>query len=265
MITGDESLLSARNLSISFEGKYGVKEAVRNVSVEIGRNERVGIIGESGSGKSVLCRTLCAIESEVRNCKYDGTVLFENRDLLRLPKRELEGFRKSGVLSIIFQNPSEYLNPTMKIGRQMGERFAAGVDRKKKERRIDEVLQWVELRDPQIKRKYPHQLSGGMQQRVMIAMALINEPKMLIADEPTTALDLTVQKEVLRTLDKVQRESKMAFLIVTHDLGVVAEMCDRVYVMRHGVVVEEGNVFDIFEQPKHPYTSELVNGLKTFM
>lgn len=253
------TLIKAEDLSVWFEVGGDVVKAVDGVSIHIKSGERVGLVGESGSGKSILCRAFSAILPEVRNLQLSGSIIVDSLSLLNATPRQVRAMRKAGVFSMIFQDPLQYLNPTMKVGRQIDEAIPSTVQRAARKVKVSKLLGDVGLAtDGTIERKYPHELSGGMRQRVLIAIALANDPKLLIADEPTTALDLTIQAEVLETLNRIQRDRGMAILLITHDLSVISEMCDRVYVMYKGKIVEESNVFDLFDRPEHPYTQGLI-------
>lgn len=259
----DENLLELRNLSVDFMTTRGIVYAVQGVNLEIKKGEIHGIVGESGCGKSVTSKSILRLHNE-KHTRYGGNIFFSLNgsevDVMALDKRNLQKFRGDDV-AMIFQDPMVSLNPIMKAGEQVAE-----VVRKKKHlNRIeahDKVIEMFEKIGitPAEKRyhQYPFEMSGGMLQRIMIAMALICEPKLLIADEPTTALDVTIQAQILRLIKNLQKESGMSVIIITHNLGVVAEICDSVTVMYAGKVAETGSVVDIFDRPSHPYTKDLL-------
>jgi peptide/nickel transport system ATP-binding protein len=253
----DSPLLSVRDLRVSF-GK-DQNEVLHGISFDIGHNEILGIVGESGSGKSVTSLAIMGLLSG-RHTRVSGTVLFDEEDLLQADKKTLRGLR-GNHLSMIFQEPMSALNPSMKCGRQVAEtlRLHLGLDRKKAKERVIELFEQVKLPRPkQIYSSYPHQISGGQMQRVMIAMAIGCKPKLLIADEPTTALDVTVQKEIMELLKSLQQETGMSILFISHDLSLVSEIADKVMVMFRGDVKESGEVSDIFLSPEDDYTRALL-------
>ncbi len=236
-----------------------VVRAVDGIDLEVMPGECVGIVGESGSGKSTLARAMVQLLPNVDMAELSGKVLFDGADIAAMPRPDLRRLRRHQSFSIVFQDPLGYLNPTRRAGPQVAEALPGSPSRAEARTRVRELLAEVGLPDPDaVARRYPHELSGGMRQRVLIAVALASSPRLLVADEPTTALDATVQLQVLRTLQRLHRDRGMALALVTHDLGLVAELCDRVYVMRGGQVLEEADVFTLFEAPRHPYTAELV-------
>jgi peptide/nickel transport system ATP-binding protein len=252
-------LVKVEDLAIDFATRSGTVRALRGVSFTVMPGEALGIVGESGSGKTVACRAvlkLIAANARVRA----GRILFEGRDVLAMDATELERFRGEQA-AMIFQNPSTHLDPIMTVGRQVGEamvihRGFSWTKARASTMQLLEDMQIVEAR--RRVDAYPHELSGGMRQRVMIAAALACEPTLLIADEPTTALDVTVQAQILGLLRRIRRERRLSVILVSHDLGVVAEMCDRVVVMRDGVVLESGPVDRILQSPHHEYTRRLI-------
>jgi len=257
----DAKLLEVRGLTVHLNVRDRVVKAADNVNLEVGAGECVGLVGESGSGKTMVARTIVGLLPTVRLKCCDGEVVLDGTEMLGLPSKELRRARR-GRVSMIFQEPTSYLNPTMRIGTQIAEALPSGLGRMEVEDRIKALLAQAGLPPGLgIERRYPHQLSGGMKQRAMIALALASNPKLLIADEPTTALDVTVQAQVLRTLKHLHQERGMAILLITHDLGVIAEMCDRVYVMYAGEIVEAADTMSLFEDPRHPYTRMLLNSL----
>lgn len=252
-------LLEIQNLSVNFHTAGGTVHAVRDVSWHLARGETLAILGESGSGKSVSALTVMGLLDTPPAEVISGTVLFEGRDLLSMPsqaRRALNGTR----IAMIFQDPLSHLNPVYCVGFQITEIMTAhGMSKVDAKERTLKLLERVGIPDATTKiDAYPHQFSGGQRQRLMIAMALALEPDILVADEPTTALDVTIQAQVLSLLKELQAETGMGLLMITHDLGVVAEMADRVVVMNSGEIVEEGKAADVYRNPKHPYTKKLI-------
>jgi len=259
-----QPLLSIRDLGVEFRTEDGVVHAVDGVSYDLFAGEILGIVGESGSGKSVSTMALLGLIPQPPGRIVSGTAEFQGRDLLRLKKRELRRVRGNEV-AMIFQDPMTSLNPVLTIGHQLGEAIETHFPKEKKETikaRVIELLRLVGVPNPETRYgQYPHEFSGGMRQRAMIAMSITNSPSLLIADEPTTALDVTIQAQVLEVIKRVQQETHAATILITHDLGIVAEMCDRVLVMYAGHIVESGDVETIFRSPRHPYTVGLMNSL----
>ncbi|EKF60747.1 nickel-transporting ATPase [Agrobacterium albertimagni AOL15] len=254
-----DHLLEVRNLSVEFHTAVGVVKAVRNMSYHLDRGETLAILGESGSGKSVSSSAIMNLIDMPPGRISSGEILLDGVDLLTMPlsqRREINGRR----IAMIFQDPLSHLNPVYTVGWQIREALTThGTDATKAQAESLRLLGRVGIPDPEnALEKYPHEFSGGQRQRVMIAMALALRPDLLIADEPTTALDVTVQAEVLALLKELQRETGMAVLIITHDLGVVAEIADRVVVMEKGVLVEAGTVREVYKNPQHPYTKKLI-------
>jgi oligopeptide transport system ATP-binding protein len=257
------SLLRVHDLQTVFHTSGGVVQAVRGVKFEINRGETVGIVGESGSGKSVTALSLMRLVPSPPGEIIAGSVELEGRDLLRIPIRDMREVR-GGRISMIFQDPFSSLNPTMTLGEQVAEAICAHTNIAKWRARDKalELFRAVRIPSPELRLKqYPHQISGGQRQRVMIALAFSTNPTLLIADEPTTALDVTVQAQIMSLMDDFQKRTDSAILLITHDLGIVAEMCDRVLVMYAGRIVDEGTVEQIFRSPKHPYTVGLLESL----
>ncbi|KKX33055.1 ABC transporter ATP-binding protein [Rhizobium sp. LC145] len=255
-----EHLLEVRNLSVQFHTAGGTVKAVSNISWYLDRGETLAILGESGSGKSVSASAIMNLIDMPPGEITNGQILFEGRDLLTMPigkRRMINGKR----IAMIFQDPLGHLNPVYTVGWQLVETMLVhGAGRDEAERRALELLKRVGLPSPEASmKKYPHQFSGGQRQRVMIAMALAMKPDIVIADEPTTALDVTVQAEVLSLLDELQKETGMGLLLITHDLGVVAEVADRVVVMNGGEIVETGTPSEVYHNPQHPYTKKLIS------
>lgn len=253
-------LLEINELSTSFFSDNDEIKAVDQVSLTINEGEIVGIVGESGSGKSVTSLSIMSLLQDTPGKVVGGSIRFMDRDLLHLSAKEKRNIR-GNEMAMIFQEPMTSLNPVLKIGKQLEEPIKKHLNYNKKQARTHAISMLEKVGIPrasEIVDEYPHQLSGGMRQRVMIAMAMSCSPRLLIADEPTTALDVTIQAQILELMKKVQQEESTSILLITHDLGVVAEMCDRVAVMYAGRIVEQGTVYDIFENPKHPYTKGLL-------
>jgi oligopeptide/dipeptide ABC transporter ATP-binding protein len=256
------SLLSVEDLRVEFWTRRGTVHAVNGVSFDIAAGETLGIVGESGCGKSVTSLAILGILPRAGRVT-GGHALFEGRDLIGRPDDELRKVRGRDI-AMIFQDPMTSLNPVLTVGRQIRESIEThfDLDRKETESRVVELLEQVGI--PEAKRRardYPHQFSGGMRQRAMIAMALACEPKLLIADEPTTALDVTIQAQILDLLRALVAERDTALIMITHDLGVVAGMCERVNVMYGGMVMESGSAEEVFASPRHPYTLGLLQSV----
>jgi oligopeptide/dipeptide ABC transporter ATP-binding protein len=254
-------LLTVEGLTVDFETPDGLVHAVRGIDLSVFDGETVGIVGESGSGKSV---TMLAVMGLLpKKARVSGSVHFRGEELLGLKPKEVRRFRGSSI-GMVFQDPMSSLNPVHKVGRQIAEAMQVHNDVTKGEAmaRAVELLDLVGIPDARRRvDQYPHEFSGGMRQRAMIAMAIINEPDLLIADEPTTALDVTIQAQVLETLHRVKDALGTSIVMITHDLGVIARVADRVLVMYGGEVIEMGSVDDIFERPRHPYTIGLLRSL----
>ena len=252
-------IVEVKNLSVEFGEGAEASRVVRNVSFNIAKGETVALVGESGSGKTVSALSILKLLPASAS-HPTGEILYEGTDILKADESVMRGIRGDKI-SIIFQEPMTTLNPLHTIEKQVGEiiKLHQHIGEEETRRRVIDLLTKVGIRDPEKRLdSYPHQLSGGQRQRVIIATALANEPDMLIADEPTTALDVTIQAQILELLAKLQKEMGMAMLLITHDLGIVRRMADRVYVMRHGEVVESGTVKAIFEAPQHAYTKHLM-------
>jgi oligopeptide/dipeptide ABC transporter ATP-binding protein len=261
-MNSSETLLSLEHVSTSFFTSKGVVPAVSGVTISIRPGEILGLVGESGCGKSVTSLSILGLVSPPGRI-VDGRILFEGRDLAKLDYRTMCGIRGNEI-AMIFQEPMTSLNPVHTVGHQVGEAIILHrhVSRVEARRRTLEMFRLVGIPEPETRLdSYPHQLSGGLRQRVMIAMALVCEPKLLIADEPTTALDVTIQAQILDLMRDLRRRLHTAIILITHDLGVVAELCDRVVVMYAGEVVEEADIFVLFEQPSHPYTLGLMGSI----
>lgn len=252
-------LLEVKNLQVSFFTELGETRAVKDASFEIGTGDFFGIVGESGSGKSVSTKTILRLGP--KNCEVKaGEILFEGKDILKLSQEELQKIRGNEI-AMIFQDSLSALNPVYTVGSKMVEliRRHNAVTKVEAKKQAVDLLVAVGITDAEkTMRSYPHELSGGMRQRVMIAMAMSSKPKILIADEPTTALDVTIQAQILHLLLELQKKNGMSIILITHDLGVVAQTCKRVAVMCGGYVVEEGTVEEIFLNPVHPYTQALI-------
>ncbi|MFH1282328.1 MAG: ABC transporter ATP-binding protein [bacterium] len=256
-----ESLLKVNNLSVEYYRKKQIIPAVENVSLELGKGERIGVAGESGCGKSTLAQTILNLIPKNEGKIKQGEVIFEGKDLLKLRRKDIISIRGREI-SIIFQDPFSALNPVFKIGNQMGEIFTDIKDKNIIKERCLNLLGKVHLKNPEeILKSYPHQLSGGMRQRVVIAIAIALSPKILIADEPTTALDVTIQKEILDLIDELSNSLKMSLLLVTHNLGVVCERTERIIIMYAGRIVEELRTRELFKQARHPYTKALIQAV----
>lgn len=257
------AILEVRDLSVAFHTRHGVVRAVDGVSLEVGAGQTVGIVGESGSGKSVTCYSLLGLIPQPPGRIEGGTAKFGGVDLLTLSESELQKIRGSRI-SMIFQDPMTSLNPYLKIGTQLVEplRLHQGLDKKAAWRRGIEALQETGIPDPVTRMdQYPHEFSGGMRQRVMVAMALITRPELLIADEPTTALDVTIQQQVLDLIKGLQKRLGTAVIFITHDLAVVHEICDVVNVMYAGRLVECASASALFAEPRHAYTKALLRSI----
>ena len=255
-----DPLLSVRNLRVGFQTDDGMLTAVDDVSFSIEAGKTLGIVGESGCGKSVTAMSIMRLLPQPAGKILGGEVMFGGRDLARLPLEEMRKVRGNDI-AMIFQEPMTALNPVHCVGRQITEAIMLhkSMSAKAALHRAVELMEWVGIPAPEQRiNEFPHQLSGGMRQRVMIAMALSCNPQVLIADEPSTALDVTVQAQILELLKRLQRETGMAVILITHDLGVVAETCDDVAVMYAGRIAERGPVGDIFARPLHPYTQGLM-------
>ncbi|MFJ6207818.1 ABC transporter ATP-binding protein [Lysinibacillus sp. NPDC092081] len=258
-----KTILEVKDLKINFKTYAGLVHAVRGVNFDLKESETLAIVGESGSGKSVTSNALMKLIPQPPGIYESGQILFNGRDLVPLSDKEMSKVRGNEI-AMIFQDPMTSLNPTMKVGRQITEvilqhKKVSKADAKK---RAIELLTQVGIPFPEKRySQYPHEFSGGMRQRVVIAIALAADPKLLIADEPTTALDVTIQAQILELMKEIQKTSKTSIIFITHDLGVVANVADRVAVMYAGQIVEYGTVNDIFYNPKHPYTWGLLGSM----
>jgi oligopeptide/dipeptide ABC transporter ATP-binding protein len=259
-----EPLLSIRDLVVEFTTEDGVVQAVDGVTYDLYPSETLGIVGESGSGKSVSTMSILGLIPQPPGRIVRGEALFKGQDLLKVSKKTLRRIR-GNEMAMVFQDPMTSLNPVLKVGFQIGEAIKTHHPDTKADAvrtRAVELLKIVGVPNPERRvDQYPHEFSGGMRQRAMIAMAIANEPSVLIADEPTTALDVTIQAQILEVLKKAQEETHAATILITHDLGLIAELADRVVVMYAGKVVELGDVATIFASPRHPYTVGLMDSL----
>ena len=259
-----EPVLSIKNLAVEFDTDDGIVHAVDDITYDVLPGETLGIVGESGSGKSVSTMSILGLIPVPPGRIASGTAMFKGRDLLTLNKKELQQVRGDEV-AMIFQDPMTSLNPVLTVGFQLGEAIKTHYPKETDDAikaRVIELLGLVGVPNPEARYdQYPHEFSGGMRQRAMIAMSIANSPSLLIADEPTTALDVTIQAQVLEVMKTVQAATHAATILITHDLGIVAELCDRVLVMYGGRIVEEGDVHTIFAAPRHPYTIGLMNSL----
>lgn len=259
-VAEQNNLIEIKDLRVSFFTPAGEVKAVDGISYSLGYNEVMGVVGESGSGKSVEAYSIIGLLQHPGKV-VGGSITFEGEDLLSYTPEQMRNFRGNKV-SMIFQNPMTCLNPVYTIGDQLMEAVTVhdkSVTREEARRRAIEMLSLVGINNPEKRmNQYPHEHSGGMRQRVMIAMALICKPKLLIADEPTTALDVTIQAQILELMKSLQKKENTSIIFITHNLGVVADICDRVSVMYAGNIVEQGKVNDIFYRPQHPYTKGLL-------
>ncbi len=261
----NEPVLSVKDLELWFENDYGAVKILNKISFDVYKGETLGIVGESGCGKSMT--SLCIMQLlSMPPAVIKGSIKLHGRELLKLTDKQMQDVRGNQI-SMIFQEPMTSLNPVFTIGNQLAETFMRhqGMKHKEAEKKAVELLEMVHIPEPwQRVKEYPYQLSGGMRQRVMIAMALACRPELLIADEPTTALDVTIQAQILDLMRNLQKEMGTAIAFITHDLGVVSEMCNRVIVLYCGEIMEEARIEDIFETPKHPYTIGLMGTLPKF-
>jgi ABC-type glutathione transport system ATPase component len=257
------ALVEVSQLRIAVDGRS--REVVHGVDVEIPRGATVGLVGESGSGKTLICRTLLGLLPPGVDI-VAGRVRYDDRDLVTLSPREWRAIRGSEIAAV-FQDPASYLNPSIRVGQQLGEvlRVRTGMSRRDAKRRATDLLEQLGLHRPDlVYGQYSFELSGGMLQRVLLAIALAAEPRLLIADEATTALDVTIQAEVLDVLTELRQRSGLTLLVVSHDLAVVAQLCDTVYVLQHGRVVEHGPTRQLLEERREPYTRRLVDSHLAF-
>ena len=260
-----ENILEIKNLTFSFHTYGGVVKSVRDVSFDVREGEILGIVGESGCGKSVTSQCILRLNPEPPGFFESGSILYKGEDIVKKSDREMRKIRGTEI-SFIFQDPMTSLNPTMTIGKQIEEIFVGrkGMSKKEIKERTLEILRLVGINEPERRYKqYPHELSGGMKQRVMIAIALVGKPSIIIADEPTTSLDVTIEAQILDLLKELREKMNTSIILITHDLGVIAKMCDRVLVMYGGKIAERGTVEEIFYETAHPYTAGLIKSIAT--
>ena len=258
-----EKILDVKNLHVYFDTYAGVVKAIRDVSFHVNKGESLAIVGESGSGKSVTVQTVMKLIPMPPGRIASGEILFKDRDIVKMNEAEMRKIR-GGEIGMIFQDPMTSLNPTMTVGKQIAEGIMMHqkVSHKEAMAKALEMLKAVNIPNPEERlNSYPHQFSGGMRQRVVIAIALACNPDLLIADEPTTALDVTVQAQILDLMNELKSKMNTAIILITHDLGVVADLAERVIVMYGGEIMEEASVHDIFKDPKHPYTWGLIKSI----
>ena len=263
-MTKSEALLSVKNLSVGFHTDRGDVTAIEDVSFEVRAGEILGIVGESGCGKSVTSRSIMRLLPKYNSfIGPQSEINFDGKNLAHADEKTMRDIRGDRI-AMIFQEPMTALNPVFTIGWQLDEalKYHTSLDKTQRKERAVAMLKAVEIPNPaQRYIEYPHQLSGGMRQRVVIAMALCCDPELLIADEPTTALDVTIQAQILRLMDELRRKTKTAVVLITHDLGVIAQICDRVIVMYAGQIVETSDVHALFKNPQHPYTKALLESI----
>ena len=260
-----ENILEITDLTFSFRTYGGVVKSVRDVSFDVREGEILGIVGESGCGKSVTSQCILRLNPEPPGFFESGSILYMGEDIVKKSDREMRKIRGTEI-SFIFQDPMTSLNPTMTVGKQIEEIFVGrkGMSRKEIKERTLEILRLVGINEPERRYKqYPHELSGGMKQRVMIAIALVGKPSIIIADEPTTSLDVTIEAQILDLLKDLREKMNTSIILITHDLGVIAKMCDRVLVMYGGKIAERGTVEEIFYETAHPYTAGLIKSIAT--
>ena len=261
----EEVLLSVENLKTSFQTLRGKITAVDGVSFQVHKGEILGLVGESGCGKSVTSQSIMRLYDEKELASYEGKILFQGENILEKSSKEMEKIRGEGI-SMVFQDALSSLNPLFTVGSQIVEmlRVHKNISKKEAWETAENMLRLTGIPAPEERvHNYPHEMSGGMRQRAMIAMALSCEPKLLIADEPTTALDVTIQAQIMDLITDLNKKLNMGIILITHDLGVVSQTCDRVIIMYLGHIVEEGTVEDIFDRPLHPYTVGLIKSIPT--
>lgn len=255
-----ENILEVKNLKVSFKTFFGEVEAVRDISFSVPKSQTVAIVGESGCGKSVTANSIMKLLPDPPAFYKGGEILFDGDDIIKKSEKEMEELRGNKI-SMVFQDPMTSLNPTMKVGEQIMEGILKHekISKQEARKKAIDILELVSVPEPEKRiNQYPHEFSGGMRQRVMLAIAMVMNPLLLIADEPTTALDVTVQAQILDLMKKLQKEMGMSIIMITHDLGVVADMSNKVEVMYAGQIMEEGFTNDIFYNTKHPYTKQLL-------
>ncbi|MBQ8075059.1 MAG: ABC transporter ATP-binding protein [Oscillospiraceae bacterium] len=255
-------MLEIRDLHVKFHNRN--REAVGGISLTIHDGEIVGLAGESGSGKSVTAMSIAGLLPR-KQCSYRGDILLNGKDLLHADRSQLRKLHGKEI-GVVFQEPMSSMDPLMRIGEQVGEvlRIHTKLTASQRREKALEAMASVELEDPEkVYRSYPHELSGGMLQRAMIAAAIVSEPSLLLLDEPTTALDVTIQAQILELLKKINREKGTSMLLISHNLNIMRKLCTRVAVMQRGLLVETGNTADVYEHPQHPYTKQLIDAIPT--
>ena len=253
-------MLKIRDLHVKFDNRE--TEAVAGISLKIKDGEIVGLVGESGSGKTVTAMSIAGLLPR-KQCTYTGDILLDGKDLLHAKREDLRKLHGAEI-GVVFQEPMSSMDPLMKVGPQVGEvlRIHTKLDKNERRKKVLEAMEAVELNDPEtVYHKYPHELSGGMLQRAMIAAAIVSEPSLLLLDEPTTALDVTIQAQLLTLLKRLNEERGISMLFISHNLNVVRKLCRWVAVMQKGVIVEDGETSEIFLHPRHPYTQNLINAI----
>ena len=261
----DNNILEIKNLQFSFRTNGGVVKSVRDVSFNVRKGEILGIVGESGCGKSVTSQCILRLNPEPPGFFEGGSIKYRGEEIITKTDKEMRKIRGTEI-GFIFQDPMTSLNPTMTVGKQIEEVFVGkgNMTRKQKKERALEILRLVGINEPERRyHQYPHELSGGMKQRVMIAIALVGNPSIIIADEPTTSLDVTIEAQILDLLMELRDKFQTSIILITHDLGVIAKMCDRVLVMYGGKIAEKGTVDEIFYETAHPYTAGLIKSIAT--
>lgn len=257
-----KKILELKNVTYSFHTYGGVVQAVRDVSFDVKEGEILGIVGESGCGKSVTAQCIMRLNPEPPGFFGDGSIFYRDHDILKMNEKQLRQIRGMEI-GFIFQDPMTSLNPTMRVGKQIEEVFlGSNISKNEVKQRVMEIMKLVGISDVEKRcKQYPHELSGGMKQRVMIAMALVGKPSIIICDEPTTSLDVTIEAQILELLLELRKTLNTSIIMITHDLGVIAKLCDRVLVMYGGKIVERGPVNELFYQTAHPYTKGLMNSI----
>ncbi|MEE9517913.1 MAG: ABC transporter ATP-binding protein, partial [Candidatus Adiutricales bacterium] len=259
----EENILEVEDLKTHFFTRRGVVKAVDGVSFSVGKGETLGLVGESACGKTITCLSILRLVPQPAGRIVSGKIIMDGHDLLQKSESEMEEIRGSQI-SMILQDPMTSLNPVFTVGQQVAWpiRLHQKLNRKAIQSKVREMLSRVKIPSPEVRaREYPHQMSGGMRQRIVGAMALSCQPGLLIADEPTTALDVTIQAQFLKLIDEIQHDSNLGMIVVTHDFGIVAKVCDRVAVMYAGRIVENAPIRNLFNDPKHPYTVALMDSL----
>lgn len=258
----DEKILELKNVTFSFKTYAGVVHAVRGVSFDVRKGEILGIVGESGCGKSVTAQSILRLNPEPPGFFEEGEIIFKGKNIVQMNNKQLRQIRGKEI-GFIFQDPMTSLNPTMRVGDQIEEVFVGtGVPKEEVHEKAINIMKLVGINDPERRfKQYPHELSGGMKQRIMIAVALVNQPDLIICDEPTTSLDVTIEAQILDLLLELREKLGTSIIMITHDLGVIARLCDRVVVMYGGKVVEQGTCEEIFFETSHPYTNGLLKSI----